>query len=391
MLYKNDFLFSSGICGFKSSKKPDLAIIYSSLPCTYAGVFTQNQVRAACIDENVRLLRKRKKVRAIVINSGNANACTGKKGYQAVLQTKKIAAKLLNIKADEVLVASTGVIGVQLDITKMKKGLELTIPKLSPKKFKAAAKAILTTDRTLKIISKKSKGFKLLGFAKGAGMIHPNMATMLCYFMTDLKIRQNLLQRALQEAVDVSFNNISVDGDMSTNDMAILLSNGQSKIEVKSKNDPVYKEFRKVLLDACWKLAKDMVRDGEGSQKIILVSVKGAKTETDARKIARSIASSTLFKCAIFGRDPNWGRAVARVGCTDVKIKPEKLDLAIFNTFVYKNGQPVLFNPKKLHKQMKKADEIKINVNLKLGKKSGVAYGCDLSYDYVELNSAYFT
>ena len=388
---KEEFIFASTICGFKASRRPDLAIIYSSLPCVYAGVFTQNQVRAACVDEDIRLLSKKKKIRAIVINSGNANACTGKQGIQAVKETKKIAAKLLNIHPDDVLVASTGVIGVPLDMVKMKAGLEKASSTLSAQNVKAAAKAILTTDRFLKVFSKNTKSFKLFGFAKGAGMVHPNMATMLCYLMTDLKMPQSLLQRALREAVNISFNNISVDGDISTNDMVVLLSNCQSQIEVKSKNDPVYKEFKKVLLDACWKLAKDMVRDGEGSQKIILVNVKGAKTGSDARKIARSVASSTLFKCAVFGRDPNWGRALARVGCTSVKIKPEKLDVALLNTFVYKNGQPVRFNPKKLHKQMKKNNEIKVSVNLKLGKKSGIAYGCDLSYDYVKLNSAYFT
>jgi len=388
---KEEFIFASTICGFKASRRPDLAIIYSSLPCVYAGVFTQNQVRAACVDEDIRLLSKKKKIRAIVINSGNANACTGKQGIQAVKETKKIAAKLLNIHPDDVLVASTGVIGVPLDMVKMKAGLEKASSTLSAQNVKAAAKAILTTDRFLKVFSKNTKSFKLFGFAKGAGMVHPNMATMLCYLMTDLKMPQSLLQRALREAVNISFNNISVDGDISTNDMVVLLSNCQSQIEVKSKNDPVYKEFKKVLLDACWKLAKDMVRDGEGSQKIILVNVKGAKTGSDARKIARSVASSTLFKCAVFGRDPNWGRALARVGCTSVKIKPEKLDVALLNTFVYKNGQPIRFNPQTLHRQMKKNDEIKVNINLKLGKKSGIAYGCDLSYDYVKLNSAYFT
>ncbi|MBI1857558.1 MAG: bifunctional glutamate N-acetyltransferase/amino-acid acetyltransferase ArgJ [Candidatus Melainabacteria bacterium] len=337
------------------------------------------------------MLKKRKKVKVVVINSGNANACTGAQGVQAVKITQRIAAKLFQVLPDEVLLASTGVIGVQLDMKKMRSGLEKASSQLNAKNFKDAAKAILTTDRFPKIYNKQTKSFKLFGFAKGAGMVHPNMATMLCYLMTDLKMPQSLLQRALREAVNISFNNISVDGDISTNDMVVLLSNSQSNVEVKSRNDSIYKEFKTVLLDACWKLAKDMVRDGEGSQKIILVNVKGAKTGSDARKVARSVASSTLFKCAVFGRDPNWGRAAARVGCTSVKIKPEKLDVALFNTFVYKNGQPVRFNPKILHKQMKKNDEIKVNINLKLGKESGIAYGCDLSYDYVKLNSAYFT
>lgn len=391
MKNKIDFQFAIATCGFKKTKKPDLAVVYSPVPCTYAGVFTTNQIHAACVDEDKSLLKKRKKIRAIVVNSGNANACTGKKGIQAVKQTQIIAARLLKIKPDEILVASTGIIGHALDMEKMERGLHSAIPKLSTKNLKSAAKAILTTDRFVKIVSKKTKNFKLTGFTKGAGMIHPNMATMLCYFMTDLKMPQSFLQEALKESTDKSFNCISVDGDMSTNDMVIVLSNNQTQKEVKSKNDPIYLEFKKVLTEASLKLAKEIVIDGEGAKKLIDVTVDGAKSVHAAKEIARSIASSTLFKCAVFGSDPNWGRAAARIGCTSIKVDPTKINISLNKTKVYQNGNPINFDKTKLNKQIKNGKEVKVTVNLKSGDKSGQAFGCDLSYDYVKFNSAYFT
>ena len=288
MNMKQEFKFASATCGFKRTKKPDLAVIYSPTPCIYAGVFTTNQIHAACVDINKELLKKRKKIRAIIINSGNANACTGKQGINAVKKTQQITSKLLKIKSDEVLVASTGIIGVPLDMEKMKRGLETALLNLSTKNLKFAAKAILTTDRFVKIIKRKTKDFSLVGFTKGAGMIHPNMATMLCYLMTDLNTSQELLQNALKTAVNESFNNISVDGDMSTNDMVILISNKQSKKEIKSKNDPAFISFQKVLNESCVKLAKEIVIDGEGANRLINVSVNGARNINDAREIARS-------------------------------------------------------------------------------------------------------
>ena len=391
MSIKQQFHFSSATCGFKKSRKPDLAVIYSGVSCTYSGVFTLNQVRAACVDENELLLKRRKKIRAIVVNSGNANACTGKQGLNAVKKTKQITAKLLKIKPDEILVASTGVIGVQLDMEKMENGLHSALLGLSPQNLKSAARAILTTDRFVKIASKKTKDFFLEGFTKGAGMIHPNMATMLCFFMTDLKMPQELMQTALKSAVDVSFNNISVDGDMSTNDMVILLSNNQSKPEIKTAVDPLYKKFAETLKELCIKLAKHIVIDGEGAKRLINIKVLNARSVNDAKEIARSVSSSVLFKCAIYGSDPNWGRAAARIGCTNVQIEPEKIDIFLNKTQVYKKGSPVKFNRVKLHKQIKKSKEVKVTVNLNLGNKSASAFGCDLSYDYVKLNSAYFT
>ena len=391
MNIKQEFKFSSATCGFKKSQKPDLAVIYSEVPCTYSSVFTTNQIHAACVDINKELLKKRKKIRAIVINSGNANACTGKNGVSAAKKTQEITAKLLKINPDEVLVASTGVIGVHLDMGKMKTGLEKALSNLSSKNLKSAAKAILTTDRFSKIVIKKTKDFSLIGFTKGAGMIHPNMATMLCFFMTDLNASQNLLQSTLKTAIENSFNYISVDGDMSTNDMVILISNRQSKKEIKSKNNPVFINFQKVLNESCIKLAKEIVIDGEGANRLIIVSVNGAKTIDNAKEIARSISSSTLFKCAIFGSDPNWGRAAARIGCTSVKIDPKRIGIFLNNTQVYKRGSPLKFDKRKLNNQIKKSKEVKVTVNLNLGNKSACAFGCDLSYEYVKVNSAYFS
>ncbi len=391
MATKQEFKFASATCGFKKTKKPDLAIIYSDIPCTYSGVFTTNQIHAACIDTNKGLLKKRKKIKAIVINSGNANACTGKKGINAVKETQESTANLLKIKPDEVLIASTGGIGIHLDMAKMRKGLEKAVVNLNANNLKAAAKAILTTDRFVKIVTRKTKDFNLAGFTKGAGMIYPNMATMLCFFMTDLNVSQDLLQHALNISINESFNNISVDGDMSTNDMVILISNRQNKKEIKSKDDPAYRNFQNILNQSCIKLAKEIVIDGEGAKKLINVLVGGARTKNDAKEIARSISNSTLFKCAIFGSDPNWGRAVSRIGWAGVKIDPAKVDLFLNNTQVYKKGSPVEFNKVKLNRQIKKSKEVKVTVNLNLGDKSASAFGCDLSYEYVKFNSAYFS
>ena len=391
MKNKTNFKFASATCGFKKTKKPDLAVIFSPVPCTYSGVFTSNQVRAACVDENKSLLKKRKRIRAIVVNSGNANACTGKKGILAVKGTQKIAAKLLNINPDEILVASTGSIGIELDMEKMKKGLFNAVPKLDSRNFPNAAKAILTTDRYAKTVSRNVKDFYLLGFTKGAGMIHPNMATMLCFFFTNLNASQQLLQSALKEAVNNSFNNISVDGDISTNDMVIVLSNNQSKKKIVSEKDSTYLSFKKVLNESCLKLAKEIVLDGEGANRLIDIRILGAKSKKDANEIARFISTSMLFKSAIFGADPNWGRAAARVGATSVKINQEKLDIYLNSTQVFKKGSPLRFDRDKLNKQIKKSKEVKLTVNLNLGKQESYAFGCDLSTDYVKFNSAYFT
>jgi glutamate N-acetyltransferase/amino-acid N-acetyltransferase len=385
------FQFSSATCGFKKTKKPDLALVYSPIPCTYAGVFTINQVRAACIDENKESLKKHKKIKSIVINSGSANACTGKQGIKACKETKQITAKLLNIKPEEVLVASTGAIGLHLDMSKMKKGLELAAPKLDSKNFNAAARAILTTDRNLKTANVKTKDFEIFGFTKGAGMIHPNMATMLCYLFCDLNMPQSLLQSALRESTDISFNAITVDADMSTNDMVILLSNNTSKKVVKSKNDHLYHDFKMALDQICADLARKIALDGEGAKKLIEVIVTGAKSDDDAREIARSIASSNLFKCAVFGSDPNWGRAAARVGATKVKIDQDKLDIYLNMVCVFKQGNPLPFNKEKLNKEITKNKGVRIVVNLNLGNRAGSALGCDLTREYVNFNSAYFT
>lgn len=385
------FKFGSAKCGFKKTGKLDLAVVYSPFLCSFAGVFTTNQIHAACIDENKNMLERKQKIRALIVNSGNANACTGKKGVESVKKTKQLASIFLGIKASEVLVASTGGIGVQLDMEKFERGLKEASLKLTPKKFDLAATAILTTDQYKKTFKKKTKDFYLYGFAKGAGMIHPNMATMLCYLMTDLSIPQALLQKTLKEVINKTFNVISVDGDTSTNDMVILISDNSSKKKVLSEKSNLYKSFVLALEAACLKLAKDIVMDGEGATKIINVQVTGAKNSNDGKVIARHISTSNLFKCAIFGNDPNWGRAVARVGDTKVKINPDRVDISICGVKVFENGQPLNFNKVKLSKIMKSRKEILVLVNLKLGKYSGCAYGSDLTYEYVKLNSDYFT
>lgn len=385
------FKFAAGKCGFKKTGKTDLGIIYSDLPCNFAGVFTTNQVRAACVDENKRLLKSKKKIRAIVVNSGNANACTGKAGIKAVKETQKISSELLEVKPSEIIVASTGGIGVPLDLNKMRNGLESTIPKLNKKDLSKVAVAIMTTDAYKKVAAVKTSSFYINGIAKGAGMIHPDMATMLCYFITNINMSQSLLQSALKEAVDCSFNSISVDGDTSTNDMVVILSDNTSRSVIRSKKDLKYKKFVSELKKISLKLSKQIVVDGEGATRLINVTVRGARKESDARRIARFITTSVLFKCAIFGGDPNWGRALARVGCTNVKVDQNKVTLKINGIAVFKNGDKAKYDGKKLDKEMKKAKEVFVDVDLNLGKSQAVAMGSDLTHDYVEFNSAYFT
>lgn len=385
------FKFGYAKCGFKKTGNLDLALIYSDTPCTYAGVFTDNKVRAFCVDENKSSLKKKNKIKLIVVNAGNANACTGKAGVLAVKKTKKLAAHYCNIRENEILVSSTGVIGIPLDLNKMEHGLKEASRNLSVKNFKYANEAILTTDSYKKIFIKKTQDFSLLAFAKGAGMIHPNMATMLCYILTDLQISQSLLQSTLKEVVDQTFNIISVDGDKSTNDMVILLSENSTKKEVKSKNDPIFKDFKKELLHCCMSLARDIVMDGEGATKIFNVTIKNARSEKDAKKIARYLTTSNLFKCAIFGSDPNWGRAMARIGDSGVNIDQNKITLVLNKICVFKKGTPVSFDKNKLAKDIKKQKEVFVTVDLNLGKSIAIALGSDLGYEYVKCNSEYFS
>jgi glutamate N-acetyltransferase/amino-acid N-acetyltransferase len=374
----NGFMAFGKCIGIKKGKK-DFAIIHSDKLCSATAVYTKNNVKGAPLYVDMEHL-KNGKAQTIVINSGISNVATGKKGIDDAVLTCKLAAKELNVNVKDVLVASTGIIGKKLPMNLIKKGIKGCKKQL--KKVHNAAEAILTTDIVKKEIAVKD-GFTIGAIAKGSGMVHPNMATMLCFITTDADISSNELKKFLVNAVNESFNMISVDMDTSTSDMVVVMSNNSVKAD-KGK-------FQKALTYVCTEMAKKMAADGEGATKLIEVNVKGAKSEMDAKKIAKAIVSSNLVKCAMFGNDPNWGRVISAVGNSGGYFKLNKVDIYFQNNLIVKNGVEVKnFNISKFSKLLKK-DIVKVVVDLKLGKSEGTAYGCDMSYDYVHINAAYHT
>jgi len=398
-------------CGFKASgvhcgikrNSPDLALIFSKFEAIAAGMFTINKVKAAPVVISQKKLR-RGKARAIVANSGNANACTGKKGFENANRMCKVAARELGIDPQEVLVASTGVIGEQLPIEKIEEGIKAAAKNLSSQGSLNAAQAIITTDKKIKQIAVETeipgqgkKKVKIGAIAKGSGMIAPNLATMLCFITTDACITLDALKEALRIAVDKSFNQISVDGDMSTNDTVIALANGKAgnktiktwkrkpTLRIKDENFDI---FCKNLECVCTYLAKEIVRDGEGATKIFEVKVEGAPFPKDARRIARKIATSNLVKTALAGASPNWGRIMAALGSAHTKVKPEKVDIIIEDIQVVKNGEAAGAPLSELRKRLLK-NEISIVVKLNQGNCNSIFWGCDLTEKYVKINKRY--
>jgi glutamate N-acetyltransferase/amino-acid N-acetyltransferase len=385
------FMAGAVHAGIKQNQQLDLGIIFSKQKCVASGVFTTNFIQASPV-----ILTKKhiegKTAQAIVVNSGCANACTGKAGLSDALIMVNTVAYKFNISINNVLVASTGVIGVRLPIDKIKNGI--TRLKVSKRYGKDFAQAIMTTDTFIKQIALSVNyddfKFNLAGVVKGAGMVHPNMATMLGFITTDANIESEFLQKSLIRAVNSTFNMITVDGDTSTNDMVIILANGmaQNKI-INNSNGRI---FQQALNYLCQYLAESLARDGEGATKLIEVSVEGAISLSDARIAARTIAGSPLVKTAIYGNDPNWGRIAAALGRSGARLKETKLDIYLNNYNVFKQGYPQLFNSNELSQNIKNIkDKIIIRINLNLGKYKAKAWGCDLSEEYVTINSAYTT
>jgi glutamate N-acetyltransferase/amino-acid N-acetyltransferase len=376
-------------CGLKKSGENDLALLYSREPAAAAGVFTTNKFRAAPLCVTQQHLAH--PARAIVINSGLANACTGEQGLAAALRTTEIAAEELGICKEEVLVASTGVIGAYLPLDKIARGINLAVQNLSPRGGTEAARAIMTTDTKIKEnayrVATDTESFTLAGMAKGAGMICPEMATMLAFLVTDVQIERAALQKALQRAVDSSFNLITVDGDTSTNDMVILLANGAAGLQIE-EGGPLWDPFNRVLLQACRELAYAIVADGEGATKVIKLQVKGAPDREMARKLARAVLNSPLVKTAFFGEDANWGRIVTALGYTDVPFDPGQVDVFFGPLQVVAGGQGLFFDELQAKKILAQA-EVPVLVDLHRGTAEVTAWGCDLSYEYVKINSAY--
>lgn len=375
--------------GTKRSGRKDVGVIAADVPCKWTGVFTQNKVRAVCVDRNEAMLAKQ--VRAIVCNSGVSNTCTGKEGDDNDQAMRETTAKKIGVSADEVLCASTGKIGVQLEIDKITKAIKSTDFAASDNDAVIDfASSILTSDLVTKVYRSKH----ILGFAKGSGMIHPNMATMLGFLITDAKVEgmdEKAMQEILREVTDESFNAISVDGDVSTNDMVLLLSSEQG--ETISKE-----EFKAELKETCVDLAKKIVDDGEGTTKVVEVNVSNAKNKEEAMQIAKSIITSNLVKTATFGLDPNWGRIVAAIGYSGIdSVDPSKLEVDLLGETVYKKSVPVINDCESraaLSEQMKKHRTITIDVNMDCNKAHDIqatAWGSDLSYKYVEINAEYFT
>ena len=388
------FLASAVHCGIKRFKK-DLVLIYSKTGCKAVGIFTKNKVKAAPLVVSKEILNKSKPIRAVVVNSGNANCCTGWYGVRDAKRMIKTTASSLNVNFNNVLVSSTGIIGKRLPIELIEKKIPALVKALSEKGLMSAAYGILTTDRNKKIVTEivniGRKKIVITGIAKGAGMVHPNMATMLSFIMTDARIDKDALKEALREASDESFNSITIDGDMSTNDTVLLMANGLANNRNIKKRTKEYEVFLKALKVVASGLARKIVEDGEGATKFVTVYIENAKTKKDAYMVARTIANSCLVKTAIHGENPNWGRVASSVGASGVEgIKSNKFEIYLDGVLVFKGGKFAMPSKSRFSKIYKRKN-VEIRVSLNLGKKCARITTCDLSKRYVEINSHYMT
>ncbi len=379
--------------GIKKSGNLDLALIYTEKEAAVAGVFTKNAVAAAPVIVDKEHI-KDGKAHAIVANAGCANACTGEIGLKNAQEMAKLAAAELGCDPYDVLVGSTGIIGVNLPMDKMAAGIKAAAAELSEEGSVNAGNAIITTDTYSKACSFAveigGKEVRFGAIAKGSGMIQPNMATMLCYISTDANIGAPLLQKTLSDIVEVTFNMISVDGDMSTNDTVLVLANGEAGNAEIQEGTEAYSKFYDALKTICQELSKRIAADGEGATKFLTINVNGTKTFEDAKTVAMSIAKSPLVKTAFFGEDPNWGRVICAVGYAGVPMVPEKTVIKFGDIPVYANGLGADFDAEKLAQVMAEHD-IVIDVEMGMGDASATVWSCDFSYEYVKINGEYHT
>jgi glutamate N-acetyltransferase/amino-acid N-acetyltransferase len=395
---------ASGItAGLKPSGAPDLALIYSDTEAISAGVFTTSQVRAACVDYCRQRLQSKASARAVLVNAGQANAGTGKQGWDDAVECAELVGEALNLSSESVLLASTGVIGQRIKMDILRQGIPQLVSELSETGGDAASKSIITTDLVPKAIALETqidgRPVRIGGISKGSGMIHPNMATMLAFITCDAAVSTSLWQQMLSRAADKTFNQITVDGDTSTNDSLIALANGQSRTPAITEASANAQKLEAMLTAVCEYLAKAIARDGEGATCLIEVQVSGASDNEAARKIARTIAGSSLVKSAIFGRDPNWGRIAGAAGRAGVTFNQEDLQIKLGNFLLMENGQPLPFDRAAASQYLKaategaylKEDTVLIGVCVGNGSGIGTAWGCDLSYDYVRINAEYTT
>ena len=421
--------------GLKPSGLPDLALILSDVEAIAAGVFTTTQVRAACVDYCRQCLQAKASARAILCNAGQANAATGDQGWTDALESAQLLGQALNIAPEYILLASTGVIGQRIRMDALRAGIPKVVAAASETGSDAAAQAIVTTDLVTKTIALETtmddRPVRIGGICKGSGMIHPNMATMLAFVTCDAAVSPSLWQHMLSRAADRSFNQITVDGDTSTNDTLIALANGQSRTPAITEIGPEAEKLEAMLTAVCQHLAKAIARDGEGATCLLEVEVRGATDEKAACQVARTIAGSSLVKAAIFGRDPNWGRIAAAAGRASVPFDQEDLQIKLGDFLLMENGQPLPFDRAAASAYLKqaaapveeatdllsidmsnelispndqprtfarpataddlKANTVAITVSIGNGPGSGKAWGCDLSYDYVKINAEYTT
>ena len=388
------FKFSAVEAAIKKPGRLDMALIFSETPATLAAVFTTNKMKAAPV-----LLGMERATdgicRAVVVNSGNANACTGPRGMEDARETSRLVAEGLGIPDEEVQVSSTGVIGVQLPMERLRGGVPKLVEGLESGTLDDVARAIMTTDTFPKLESRQGEAggvrYTIAGVAKGAGMIMPNMATMLAFIVTDAAIEPAWLRKAFRQVIDASFNVITVDGDTSTNDTALLLANGAAGNPLIKGGTPEADRFMQELQDVVLTLARQIVRDGEGATKFVAITVKGAASAEEARRAAMSVANSSLVKTAFFGQDANWGRILAAVGYAGVAVDPDRValffdDVLMADNGVFAGGDAETLGSEVLHKK-----EFTVTVDLRLGEGSATVYTSDLSYDYVKINADYRT
>ena len=379
--------------GIKKSGNLDVAVIYTKTQAVVAGTFTQNKVAAAPVYVSKEVVATGT-AHAIVANAGCANACTGQQGLDDAHKMAQIAAEELGVNADDVIVGSTGVIGVSLPMDKLEAGIKDAVANLSADGSGNAGRAIITTDTHSKSVTCEfelsGKTVRMGAIAKGSGMIRPNMATMLCYITTDIAIDQALLQKAVSGCVEKSFNMISVDGDMSTNDMVIVLANGEANNAKITEENADYQIFFDKLMMLCTELAKQIAADGEGASKFLTINVKGAKSFADAKTVGMAIANSPLVKTAFFGEDPNWGRVICAVGYSGADMVPEKTVVKFGGITIFANGTGATYDEKALAHVMKEKD-IVIDIELNMGQEDATVWSCDLSYEYVKINGEYHT
>ncbi|MFG6382730.1 MAG: bifunctional glutamate N-acetyltransferase/amino-acid acetyltransferase ArgJ [Lachnospiraceae bacterium] len=392
------FQAAATAAGIKYQDRMDMAIIVSKVPAVVAGTFTTNVVKAAPVKWDKQLVTDKKCAQAIVVNAGIANACTGAEGMEYCQKTTQVVEAILEIPADQVLVASTGVIGMQLPIEKLTTGIEVMIPTLSEdlESGHKAACAIMTTDTKPKEVAVTfeidGKTVTIGGMCKGSGMIHPNMCTMLGFITTDIAISKELLQEALSTDVQDTYNMVSIDGDTSTNDTVLLLANGMAENQEITIKDENYQKFKEALHYVNTILAKKIAGDGEGATALFETRVIHADTKEHAKKLAKSVICSSLTKAAIYGHDANWGRILCALGYSGVNFDPEAIELFFQSKAgkiqIYKDGVGTDYSEKEASKILSE-EEVTVLVDMKIGKEEATAWGCDLTYDYVKINADY--